>query len=102
MKAVADYVHSKGLKFGIYTDRGDTTCAGRPASLGHEVLDAQTFADWGVDYLKEDSCNATQVTALTSSSLPTPDQRLVGWTAGWLGGWLDSQHSTPLNSTLKT
>ena len=52
MKAVADYVHSKGLKFGIYTDRGEKTCAGRPASLGHETLDAQTFADWGVDYLK--------------------------------------------------
>jgi len=58
MKVVADYVHSKGLKFGIYTDRGDKTCAGRPASGGHETIDAQTFADWGVDYLKEDSCNA--------------------------------------------
>ncbi len=58
MKAVADYVHSKGLKLGIYTDRGDKTCDGRPASLNTETLDAQTFADWGIDYLKEDSCNA--------------------------------------------
>lgn len=58
MKAVADYVHSKGLKFGIYTDRGTKTCAGRPASQDHEDIDAQTFADWGVDYVKEDSCNA--------------------------------------------
>jgi len=61
MKAVADYVHSKGFKFGIYTDRGNLTCAGRPGAGGHEVLDANTFASWGVDYLKEDSCNATQV-----------------------------------------
>jgi len=58
MKAVADYVHSKGLKFGIYTDRGTKTCAGRPGSEGYEIIDAQTYADWGVDYLKEDSCNA--------------------------------------------
>jgi len=59
MKAVADYVHSLGLKFGIYTDRGTLTCAQRPASFGFEKIDAQTFADWGVDYLKEDSCFAS-------------------------------------------
>jgi alpha-galactosidase len=58
MKAVADYVHSKGLKFGIYTDRGTQTCAGRPGSYGYEQKDADTYASWGVDYLKEDSCNA--------------------------------------------
>ncbi len=52
MKAVADYVHSKGLKFGIYTDRGDKTCSGRPGSSGTETIDAQTFADWGIDYVK--------------------------------------------------
>ena len=50
----------QGLKFGIYTDRGNLTCAGRPGAGGHEQLDAETFASWGVDYLKEDSCNATQ------------------------------------------
>jgi alpha-galactosidase len=49
MKAVADYVHSRGLKFGIYTARGSTTCLGRPGADGHEVLDAATFAAWGVD-----------------------------------------------------
>lgn len=54
--AVADYVHSLGLKFGIYTDRGLLTCAGRPGSFGFEAIDAQTYAAWGVDYLKEDSC----------------------------------------------
>ena len=58
MKAVADYVHKAGYKFGMYTDRGPRTCAGRPASGGHETTDAKTFAGWGVDYLKEDSCNA--------------------------------------------
>ena len=59
MKKVVDYVHSKGLLFGIYTDRGEKTCVGRPGSAGYETLDAQTYAAWGVDYVKEDSCNAT-------------------------------------------
>jgi alpha-galactosidase len=57
IKALADYVHSKGLKFGIYTDVGVTTCAGRPGSVGHEYQDAQQYANWGVDYLKEDWCH---------------------------------------------
>lgn len=58
MKAVADYVHSKGFKFGIYTDRGTQTCAGRPGSQGVEAIDAATYAKWGVDFVKEDSCYA--------------------------------------------
>jgi len=58
VKDVADYIHSKGLLFGIYTDRGTKTCAGRPASENYEKIDAMTYASWGVDYLKEDSCNA--------------------------------------------
>ena len=53
MKPVADYVHSKGLKFGIYTDRGTATCVGRPGSQGHEKEDATTYAAWGVDLVKE-------------------------------------------------
>ena len=57
IKALADYVHSKGLKFGIYTDVGTMTCAKRPGSIGHEYQDAQQYANWGVDYLKEDWCN---------------------------------------------
>jgi len=57
---LSSYIHSKGLKFGIYTDRGVLTCAGAPGSYGREKLDAQTFANWGVDFVKEDSCNATQ------------------------------------------
>ncbi|WP_222433497.1 glycoside hydrolase family 27 protein [Haloarcula hispanica] len=56
IEPVADYVHSKGLKFGIYESAGTTTCEGLPGSLGHEKQDAQTFADWGVDYLKYDNC----------------------------------------------
>lgn len=53
----ADYVHGLGLKLGIYSDAGTQTCAGYPGSLGHEAIDAQTFASWGVDYLKYDNCN---------------------------------------------
>jgi len=56
MKALADYVHSKGLKLGIYSSPGDKTCAGFEGSLGHEYQDAQTYADWGIDYLKYDLC----------------------------------------------
>jgi alpha-galactosidase len=58
IKVVADYVHEKGLKLGIYSDRGSATCGGFAASGGHEEMDARTFAGWGVDYLKYDSCNA--------------------------------------------
>ena len=56
MKYVADYVHSKGLKFGMYSCAGYLTCAGYPASYDYEWLDAQTFAEWGVDFLKYDFC----------------------------------------------
>ena len=56
IKAVADYVHSKGLKFGIYSCAGSLTCEGFPASYDHEFVDAETFAEWGVDYLKYDYC----------------------------------------------
>jgi alpha-galactosidase len=61
MKALADYVHSKGLKFGVYSDAGARTCEGRPASLGYEVEDARQYAAWGVDYLKYDWCNTDGV-----------------------------------------
>ena len=56
IKALADYAHSKGLKLGIYSDAGTSTCAKRPGSLGYEAVDAQTYASWGVDYLKYDNC----------------------------------------------
>ena len=60
MKAVSDYVHSKGLKFGMYSCAGVRTCADYPASYGHEFLDAKTFADYGADFLKYDYCYKPQ------------------------------------------
>jgi alpha-galactosidase len=57
MKALADYVHSKGLKIGIYSGPGTKTCGGYAASLGHEEQDAQMYASWGIDYLKYDLCS---------------------------------------------
>lgn len=59
MKALADYVHSKGLKFGVYSDAGTGTCQNRPGSRGYEFQDARTYASWGVDYLKFDWCNTS-------------------------------------------
>jgi alpha-galactosidase len=60
MKALADYVHSKGLKIGIYSGPGAQTCAKYAGSLGHEAQDAKTYADWGIDYLKYDLCSFRQ------------------------------------------
>ncbi|XP_057459299.1 alpha-galactosidase-like isoform X2 [Actinidia eriantha] len=62
IKALADYVHSKGLKLGIYSDAGTQTCSKTmPGSLGHEEQDAKTFASWGIDYLKYDNCNNNNI-----------------------------------------
>jgi alpha-galactosidase len=58
IKALADYVHSKGLKLGVYTDAGRLTCEKRPGSLDHEVQDAKIYAAWGIDYVKIDWCHA--------------------------------------------
>jgi len=66
MKAVGDYIHSLGLKFGVYSDAGSKTCAGRPGGLGHEYQDAIQYAAWGVDYLKYDWCNTTTEDAKAS------------------------------------
>ena len=57
MAALGEYIHARGLKFGIYSDAGSMTCAGRPGSQGHEFQDARTWASWGVDYVKYDWCN---------------------------------------------
>jgi alpha-galactosidase len=61
MKALADYVHSKGLKLGIYSSPGPRTCGNYEGSYGHEVQDAQMFAAWGIDYLKYDWCSAFRI-----------------------------------------
>lgn len=63
IKALADYVHAKGLKLGIYSDAGSMTCGGHPGSRGYEFQDAQTYAKWGIDYLKYDWCNTEGLSA---------------------------------------
>jgi alpha-galactosidase len=68
MKALADYVHSKGLKLGIYSSPGPNTCAGYEGSYGHEAQDARTYAAWGIDYLKYDWCGAR--TLYTDEEMP--------------------------------
>ena len=69
MKHVVDYVHSLGLKFGIYSDAGTKTCQGRPGSRGYEFQDARTYASWGVDYVKFDWCHTTTQNAQASYTL---------------------------------
>jgi alpha-galactosidase len=66
IKALADYVHGKGLKLGIYSDAGTNTCAGYPGSYNHEEQDAATYASWGIDYLKYDWCNTQGLDAQTA------------------------------------
>ncbi len=61
MKALANYVHAKGLKLGIYSSPGPLTCAGYEGSYGHEAQDARTYAEWGIDYLKYDWCSAARI-----------------------------------------
>jgi len=56
IKALADYMHNRGLKLGVYADYGNYTCAGYPGTYGHLKEDADTFAEWGADYLKLDGC----------------------------------------------
>ncbi len=74
MKALAAYVHGKGLKLGIYSSPGPRTCAGFEGSYGHEEIDAKTWADWGVDYLKYDWCSASQV--WKNEDMPAVYQRM--------------------------
>ncbi len=66
MKTLGDYIHSLGLKFGVYSDAGTQTCAGRPGGLGHEYQDAIQYAAWGVDYLKYDWCHTSTQDARAS------------------------------------
>ncbi|AOW17813.1 alpha-galactosidase [Polaribacter vadi] len=63
MKALADYIHSKGLKFGLYNCAGSKTCAGYPGSRGYEYQDARSYASWNVDFLKYDWCNTGKINA---------------------------------------
>ena len=78
IKAVADYVHAKGLKFGIYSDVGDHTCQMRPGSRGHEYQDALQYARWGVDYLKYDWCNTGGLDARSAYATMGDALRVTG------------------------
>ena len=69
MAYVGNYLHQRGLKFGIYEDAGTSTCGGYPGSWGHFQQDAQTFASWGVDYLKLDGCNLPNVSGETTEQV---------------------------------
>lgn len=95
IKALADYVHSKGLLFGIYSDAGAKTCGGRPGSQGHEYQDALQYARWGADYLKYDWCstgsrNSEEAYALMADALRASGRQIVlsicewGSTRPWL------------------
>ena len=88
IKALADYVHSHGLKFGIYSDAGRLTCGGRPGSQGHEYQDALTYARWGVDYLKYDWCstgdrNAQEAYAVMADALRQSGRPIVFSMCEW-------------------
>jgi len=78
MKALADYVHSRGLKFGIYSDAGTKTCQGRPGSRGYEFQDARQYAVWGIDYLKYDWCSHGTQNAPASYGLMRQALSLAG------------------------
>ncbi|HEX4065240.1 MAG TPA: glycoside hydrolase family 27 protein [Acidobacteriaceae bacterium] len=77
MKALADYVHSKGLKLGIYSGPGLKTCAGYPASYGHEQQDADTYAKWGIDYLKYDLCSFREIMREQAPNDPAKQMQLM-------------------------
>jgi alpha-galactosidase len=78
IKALGDYVHSKGLLFGIYSDAGSKTCQGRPGSRGYEYQDARTYASWGVDYLKYDWCSAERQDTIESYNLMSKALKATG------------------------
>jgi alpha-galactosidase len=88
IKALADYIHSRGLKFGIYSDAGRLTCGERPGSQGHEYQDALTYARWGADYLKYDWCstgdrNAQEAYAVMADALRRSGRDIVFSICEW-------------------
>ena len=78
IRALADYVHSKGLKLGIYSDAGRKTCGGRPGSFGHEYQDALQYAKWGIDYLKYDWCESEDINPVGAYNLMRDALRAAG------------------------
>jgi alpha-galactosidase len=92
MKALAQYVHAKGLKLGIYSSPGPQTCAGYTGSLGHEKQDAQTYAEWGVDYLKYDLCSYLDVMKAKAPNDPEAQMRLMESAYGTMRSALNATH----------
>lgn len=78
IRALADYVHSKGLKLGVYSDAGRKTCGGRPGSFGHEYQDALQYAKWGIDYLKYDWCESEDINPVGAYNLMRDALRAAG------------------------
>lgn len=109
MKALAEYIHKKGLKFGMYSCAGTMTCASYPGSLDHEFIDAQTFAEWGVDYLKYDYCfkpaNADGATLYRRMGLALANSgrdilfAACSWGADATHSWIRSSHAHTWRST---
>lgn len=109
MKYVADYIHSKGLKFGMYSCAGILTCAGYPSSYGHEFIDAATFAEWGVDFLKYDFCyfpknaDGKQAYLTMSNALRTCGRDILfsacNWGCGESWNWMASVGAHMYRST---
>ena len=98
IKALADYIHSKGLKFGIYSDAGKKTCQERPGSWQYEAIDAQTYAEWGVDYIKYDWCHhglkrAENTYPIMGEELYKLDRDIVYSVCNW--GWGDPWEWAP-------
>jgi alpha-galactosidase len=99
ISAVAEYVHGKGLKLGIYLDRGTKTCGGFPGSYGHEVQDADTVASWGIDYLKYDNCSPAAGSSLVedytrmSNALKATGRPIVFSMCSWgfPGSWVATE-----------
>ena len=107
MKYLSDYIHGKGLKFGMYSCSGFKTCAGYPSSYGHEFDDAKQFAEWGVDYLKYDFCyfptsaNARNAYLTMAMALRSTGRDILFAACNWgqqdPSGWMRSRgaHSSP-------
>ncbi len=95
MKALAEYVHSKGLKLGIYSSPGAKTCARYEGSLGHEEQDAETYAEWGIDYLKYDLCSYRTVMQQQAPNDPQAQNRLMR-------AAYETMHQALLKATAKT
>ena len=98
---LADYVHAKGVKFGVYSDEGTETCGGYPGSKGHEAIDAATFAAWGVDYLKLDGCyndksHYAEGYAAMGKALRAPSQsRPIEYSCSWPAYLGDDESAKP-------